>query len=154
VTLKDSDTVPAAVTLADFRGQRSFYTRFTARENRVAMRMLKAFLLRPEIYARVEEMEREAQGNKGRHSLMLCELLGKEAYPPILRHFGFPDDEQPVQLTMDCMNTMHEDMEANTLWLETEVLMRNQAKIADAYENLARHHVAHGLPPPTLEVRT
>jgi len=151
VLLKDSDLTPSEVVFSDFKGQQSYYALFTPRENRIAMRMLKAFLCQPEILKRVAEIEEEVQGNNGRHALVLCELLGKAGYPPILRHFGMPEDSAVLQTTMHAMRLMHEDWEATRLWLETEVLMRNPVKIKAGYDALELFHLAVGQEAPSLE---
>mmetsp|Transcript_14923 Transcript_14923/g.35211 ORF Transcript_14923/g.35211 Transcript_14923/m.35211 type:complete len:868 (+) Transcript_14923:89-2692(+) len=150
VLLKDSDITPSQVVFSDFKGQQSYYALFTHRENRIAMRILKAFLCRPEIVERIAEIEREAQGNIGRHGLVICEILSKEAYPPILRHFGMPE-ESALRTTMDCMRYMHEDWEATYLWLETELLMRNPVKCHEAHKSLARFYVECGMDVPSTE---
>eukprot|EP00420_Gonyaulax_spinifera_P027109 CAMPEP_0197898850 /NCGR_PEP_ID=MMETSP1439-20131203/45020_1 /TAXON_ID=66791 /ORGANISM="Gonyaulax spinifera, Strain CCMP409" /LENGTH=42 /DNA_ID= /DNA_START= /DNA_END= /DNA_ORIENTATION= len=38
------------------------------------------------------------------------------------------------------MTQMHEDLEANYLWFETEVLMRNQVKMHMAVNHLKHDH--------------
>merc|ERR1719511_573798 len=96
-------------------------------------------------------MEEETHRNQNRHNLVLCEMLAKEAYPPILRHFGIPEDHHPLQITMHCMQLMHEDLEATYLWLETELLMKNSWKIQEAYKSLLVHYAQNEGEVPTIE---
>mmetsp|Transcript_131294 Transcript_131294/g.292929 ORF Transcript_131294/g.292929 Transcript_131294/m.292929 type:complete len:686 (+) Transcript_131294:1-2058(+) len=149
VTLQDKDPVPTDVTVTDFKGARGFYAHWTFRELRVAMRMIKEFWLLPENLGRLDTMEAEAKGDEKKHAAIICQVLARECYPPILRHFGLPDHEQVLQFTIDCLLDTDRDWESAHLWVETEVLMRNKQRMrASASSLISQHYHPQGLEAP------
>lgn len=147
-TLRDEDRVPLEVTLSDFKGRRGVYLRFTTRMNLVAFTMIKEYFLKPESQEMLDKLQRECQGDDLRYSISICSLLSDEAYPPILRHFSLPEDQQPLQLMIDAMDNVGSSVETTSLWLETEVLMRNRMKAEEAFKTLCTLHRGHGIPEP------
>jgi len=140
VVLKESDALPDMVTLTDFKGRRSFYMRFTPRQARTSMRIVKAFWMRPENAPRIADMKAQARGDSYRHSILISKVLADETYPIIIRHMDMPQDQHPLQMVMDAMVGVGTDYEASRLWFETEVLMQNRMKMEQAYFNLKTFH--------------
>lgn len=85
----------------------------------------------------------------------VCSACGcEELYPAILQELGLPDDHHVLHFMIDAMEYIGQELECCTLWLETELLMRNPAKIKESYDSLHTLHSRHGLPPPVVCFRT
>merc|ERR1712048_807600 len=100
------------------------------------MHLLKCLLLQPHIQERIMNIESESQGDTFRYGLLIADFLTKDAYPNLLRHCGLPTDGNIFQFTIDCMQDMHADIVSITLWIETEMLMRNWPKVQESFKHL------------------
>mmetsp|Transcript_62047 Transcript_62047/g.192188 ORF Transcript_62047/g.192188 Transcript_62047/m.192188 type:complete len:905 (-) Transcript_62047:60-2774(-) len=148
-TLREDEVCPSMVTLTDFKGKREFYATFTRRECIKAFNMIKAFFIKKENQIKLDKIVEETHGDVMRYNITLCKLLADEVYPPILRAFDIPQD-RALHTFMSAMGRAAEDYESTTLWLETELLMRNRGKILEAWEMLTGHAAKLGLPPPEM----
>lgn len=148
VALEDSEPVPEAVTLTEFRAFRGFYAVFTDAENATAFRMVRDFCRKPESQMKINSIWEESKGDEFRHSLVISQMLGSDVYPDILRRFGMPANDNPLHSVMHAMQKVTEGYEASYMWLEAETTMRNRVKSQAAYAAVMLHHEKRGLPPP------
>merc|ERR1712032_244169 len=123
------------------------------RELRIAFIMIKRFCEQDEIRVKLDVMYADVHGDTStpKYRLMITDLLGQQIYPSILRRLGLPDDQQPLQMTLWAMRDTHEDFDNTFRWFDTEVQMRNQAQIQNAFSNLANHARERQLPLPSID---
>jgi len=119
----------------------------TPSQCRIAQHMLKSSVLRPEIQARLDELEKASGGDAMKYSKKLSGLLLSRVYPTILEHFGFQDPILGAQAVFgNIANHAPSSLEITTAWLELETLMRNKINIDNARQALERFS-----PPPSKQ---
>merc|ERR1712061_810922 len=97
--------------------------------------------------ARLDKLEKDANGDDTRHQAIICQVLARETYPSILRKFGFPDHEQVLQFTIDLMLDTDKEWSAAHTWAETEIMMRNKKRMKASVGNLLNMYRHDGKAP-------
>jgi len=148
VTLKDTDPVPEAIAVTDFRGSRTYFVHMSLEQTREAMRMIRAFLRKPETQRKVEALEAEACGNRFALSLLVSRMYAREVYPAICRRNGFSEDAlDPETFPYLCGPHLRTSLEDSFLWLEVEALGRQWTGAEDGLNHVNRFRGGMGLQP-------
>ncbi|CAK9087300.1 unnamed protein product [Durusdinium trenchii] len=135
--MQETDVVPEEITVSDFRGPRSFYMRFTDEQCAIVLRFMRSFFKNPENQKRLDEFEASAKGSGHDYRAQLVQLLAHEVYPRIYQKLHVPvmDDLDGPKLMLEAMsNVSSSNLQVVELWLEVELLMRNQASAQSAIQ--------------------
>lgn len=133
--MQETDQVPEEISVSDFRGPRSFYMRFSHKQCAIVLRFMRSFFKNPENQKRLDEFEASAKGSGHDYRAQLVQLLAHEVYPRIYQKLHVPvmDDLDGPKLMLEAMsNVSGSTLEVVELWLEVELLMRNQASAQSA----------------------
>ncbi|CAJ1407382.1 unnamed protein product [Effrenium voratum] len=134
--MQETDVVPSEITVSDFRGPRSFYMRFTISQCGIVLRFMRSFFKDPSNQKRLDEFQANAKGSGHDYRAQLVQLLAHEVYPRIYQKLNVPvmDDLDGPKLMLEAMSSVStSSLEVCQLWLEVELLMRNQVSAHSAY---------------------
>eukprot|EP00913_Durusdinium_trenchii_P034835 g32584.t1 len=126
--MQETDVVPEEITVSDFRGPRSFYMRFTDEQCAIVLRFMRSFFKNPENQKRLDEFEASAKGSGHDYRAQLVQIYQK-------LHVPVMDDLDGPKLMLEAMsNVSSSNLQVVELWLEVELLMRNQASAQSAIQ--------------------
>jgi len=132
-TLKDSETVPAEVSVSEFTGNKKCYAWLTRCEAITGLQVMRKILKRKEIQKQLDQAMELAAGNNNAYKGRLAKLLKDDVYPQLFHVFDLPYEDLSGKFWMDGMaRFVFSDIEVCRLWLEVEELMRNVDAIATA----------------------
>eukprot|EP00747_Dinoflagellata_sp_TGD_P119992 gnl/TRDRNA2_/TRDRNA2_173138_c0_seq1.p1 gnl/TRDRNA2_/TRDRNA2_173138_c0~~gnl/TRDRNA2_/TRDRNA2_173138_c0_seq1.p1 ORF type:complete len:621 (+),score=101.32 gnl/TRDRNA2_/TRDRNA2_173138_c0_seq1:396-2258(+) len=152
VTLQDSDPLPSQVTVSEWKGNRKFYTRFSARQTSKMLRLIGRWAARPELqeqlraFATAARDKETGEMNMQPYREALAKMLVDEVYPVVFLHLGLPAEElvRSLLIVREAVSFTAKDVVASTypgstqydLWslsCTAEALMGNVDVAAPTY---------------------